>query len=245
MDIILIPGFWLDDSAWDGVVPALEGAGHTVHPLTLPGLEAVTADRSGIRLRDHVDAVVAAIDAVREPAPVVLVGHSAGGGLAYAASGLRPERVARVVYVDSGPMGEGQAVDADLPVEVVDHMLPTWDTFEDADLVDLTDGLRARFRSRAVPQPGGTVRERHHHPGKAQREIPSTVIACEFPGEMMRQLMEQDHPYVAELKTLSDYEIVDLPTGHWPMFTRPADLAAAIVAAIDRTATAHDADGSR
>jgi len=28
------------------------------------------------------------------------------------------------------------------------------------------------------------------------------------------------------------YEIVELPTGHWPMFTKPAELAALIVAAL-------------
>ncbi|PUB25606.1 pimeloyl-ACP methyl ester carboxylesterase [Promicromonospora sp. AC04] len=232
MDIILIPGFWLNGSAWDGVVPSLEGAGHTVHALTLPGLESVDADRSGIHLSDHVAAVVAAIDAVPEPAEVVLVGHSAGGGLAYAASGLRPERVARVLYVDSGPLAEGQAIDASLAADVVDHRLPPWEKFEDEDLVDLTDELRAQFRARAVPQPGATVREGHHHPGVAQRGIPGTVIACEFPGAMMRQLMEQDHPYVAELKTLADYEIVDLPTGHWPMFTKPKELAEVMIAAV-------------
>jgi pimeloyl-ACP methyl ester carboxylesterase len=234
MDIILIPGFWLDGSAWDDVVPSLQRAGHSVHALTLPGLESVDADRSGIHLSDHVDAVVAAIDAVPGPAKIVLAGHSAGGGLAYAASGLRPERVARVLYVDSGPMAEGQAVDEDLPIDVVDHPLPAWDEFEDADLVGLTEELRAQFRARAIPQPGGTVREAHHHPGEAQRGIPTTVIACEFPGVMMRQLMEQGHPYVAELKTLAEFEIVDLPTGHWPMFTRPEDLAEVILAAVDR-----------
>lgn len=38
-----------------------------------------------------------------------------------------------------------------------------------------------------------------------------------------------------ELSRMKDHEIVDLPTGHWPQLTRPADLAAAIVAAVDRT----------
>ncbi|MDQ3734357.1 MAG: alpha/beta hydrolase, partial [Actinomycetota bacterium] len=58
MDIILIPGLWLDGSSWSEVAPALEQAGHRVRALTLPGLESVNADRSGIRLKDHVDAVV-------------------------------------------------------------------------------------------------------------------------------------------------------------------------------------------
>ncbi|QAY71254.1 alpha/beta fold hydrolase [Xylanimonas protaetiae] len=235
MDIVLIPGFWLDASAWDDVVPALEAAGHTVHALTLPGLTP-GADRSGIHLSDHVDAVVAAIDAVPDDAPVVLVGHSASGGLAYAAAAQRIDRVPRVVYVDSGPMAEGDAVDAGLDPAVVDHELPSWDQFGDEDLVDLTDALREQFRARAVPQPGNTVREAHHYTGSAdeRRTIPGTVIACEYPAEALRALMGQDHPYVRELSLLTDYEIVDLPTGHWPMLTRPAKLAEAILAAVDQ-----------
>src|SRR5215470_7367547 len=108
MDIILIPGFWLDASSWDEIVPVLEQAGHRTHPLTLPGMQSADAGRGAITLRDHVDAVVAAIDAV-DPAAgkVVLVGHSGGGAVAHAAVDARPGRVARVIYVDSGPLGQG------------------------------------------------------------------------------------------------------------------------------------------
>ena len=60
MDIILVPGFWLDASSWAEVTPPLVTAGHRVHPLTLPGLESVDTPRADIGLRDHVDAVVAA-----------------------------------------------------------------------------------------------------------------------------------------------------------------------------------------
>jgi len=44
MDIILIPGFWLDASSWDEVVPPLRQAGHRVRALTLPGMESKEAD---------------------------------------------------------------------------------------------------------------------------------------------------------------------------------------------------------
>lgn len=140
--------------------------------------------------------------------------------------------MARVLYVDTGPFAEGQAVNGSLPSDVVDHGLPSWEELDEKDLVDLTDEQRTRFRARAIPQPGATVREGHHHPGEAQRGIPGTVIACEFPAALIRQLMEQDHPYFAELKALADYEIVDLPTGHWPMFTKPKELAEAMIAAV-------------
>ena len=65
MDVILIPGLWLDGSSWDEVIPVLEHGGHRTHPITLPGMESRGADRSGITLRDHVAAVVATIDVHR------------------------------------------------------------------------------------------------------------------------------------------------------------------------------------
>jgi pimeloyl-ACP methyl ester carboxylesterase len=52
-----------------------------VRAVTLPGLESPDADRSGIRLRDHVDAVVALVDEIDER--VVLVGHSGGGAISH------------------------------------------------------------------------------------------------------------------------------------------------------------------
>ncbi|MFC7877612.1 alpha/beta fold hydrolase [Isoptericola sp. NPDC057391] len=232
MDIILVPGFWLDGSAWDDVVPVLERAGHTAHPVTLPGMGSPEADRSGIHLADHVDAVVAAIDAVPGGGPVALVGHSASGGLVYAASDARPERVAHVVYVDTGPVADGQAVNADFPADAVEYPLD-WDEFEEDSLRGMTEEIRADVRSRSVPQPGATVREGHRLSDDDRRlDIPSTVVASEMPGEVLRSLMAQGHPFVAELARHHRYEIVDLPTGHWPMFTRPVELGEIIVAAL-------------
>src|SRR5512135_2225530 len=115
MDIILIPGFWLDASSWDEIVPVLERAGHRPHALTLPGMESKDADRASITLRDHIDAVVRVIDSLGPAAgQVVLVGHSGGGAVAHGAVDARPERVARVVYVDSGPLGEGGLINDEL-----------------------------------------------------------------------------------------------------------------------------------
>ena len=90
--------------------------GHHPLPLTLPGMESRDADRSGISLRDHVDAVVAVIDSVDPVAgEVVLVGHSGGGAIAHAAVDARPDRVARVVHVDTWPIGDGDVINDELP----------------------------------------------------------------------------------------------------------------------------------
>jgi pimeloyl-ACP methyl ester carboxylesterase len=234
MDIILVPGFWLDASSWSEVTPPLVAAGHRVHPLTLPGLESADAPRAGIGLRSHIDAVVAAVDAI--DGPVVLVGHSGGGAIIHGAVDARPDRVARAVYVDSGPLGEGGVINDELPAEGDDVPLPPWDGFEDADLVDLDDGLRAAFRARAIPQPRGVAQDQQRLHDVRRYDVPATVIACEFPSSLLTEWIDASHPYVAELARINDVEFVDLPTGHWPQFTKPAELGAAILAAVDRAA---------
>ncbi|OMH24197.1 alpha/beta hydrolase [Tersicoccus phoenicis] len=232
MDVLLIPGFWLDGASWAPVLGPLEAAGHRVHPLTLPGKDAVDADRSGIGLRDHVDAVVARIDAL--DGPVVLVGHSGGGAIIHAAADARPDRVARNVYVDSGPLGAGAVINDEIPTDGPDAPLPPWEFFEDADLTDLTDELRTQFRARAVPEPARVTSDPQRLHDERRFDVPVTVIACEFSGDQLREWVAAGNPFVAELGRVRDVDIVDLPTGHWPQFTRPGDLAEALVAAVGR-----------
>jgi pimeloyl-ACP methyl ester carboxylesterase len=232
MDIILVPGFWLDATSWSEVTPALVAAGHTVHPLTLPGLESVNASRAGIGLRDHIDAVVAAVDGI--DGPVVLIGHSGGGAIIHGVVDARPERVARAVYVDSGPLAEGDVINDELPAEGDEIPLPPWEGFDEADLVDLDDGLRAAFRARAIPQPRDVAYDQQHLADERRNDVPATVISCEFPSSVLTEWIASGHPYVAELARIREVEYVDLPTGHWPQFTKPAELGAAILAAVER-----------
>jgi pimeloyl-ACP methyl ester carboxylesterase len=230
MDIILIPGFWLDASSWSEITPALEKAGHRTHPLTLPGMESVDADRSGIGLRDHVDAVVAKVDEF--DGPVVLVGHSGGGAVAHAVADARPDRIARVVYVDSAPLGPGGVINDELPVVDGEIPLPDWNVFEDEDLVDLDDDLRTAFRAKAIPTPKAVAFDQQVLGDERRFDVPITLICCEFGSAMVRAWIEQNVPFVKELAAIKDISYIDLPTGHWPQFTKPAELTDAIVSAV-------------
>jgi pimeloyl-ACP methyl ester carboxylesterase len=196
-------------------------------------MESKDADRSQITLRDHIDAVVEVIDSV-DPASgkVVLVGHSGGGAIAHAAADARPGRVARVVYVDSFPMGEGGLINDELPVENGEVPLPDWSLFEKEDLTDLDDDLRAAFRERAIPTPVHVASDRQRLSDERRYDVPATVIACEFSGAQIREWMAQDHPAMRELARIRDVGYIDLPTGHWPQFTKPAELGQAILASV-------------
>ena len=222
--IILVPGFWLGAWAWDDVAAALRADGHDVTALTLPGLEAVDVDRSTIRLADHVDAICEAIR--NAPARVVLAVHSAAGFSGYAASDRMPERIAAMVYVDTAP-GKG-AVDPDF----ADTEKPmVWEEIEAEENLDgLSDDQKETFRQRAVPEPGGLIRDAVELTNDARRDIPSTFICTGFNAEQY-QAYAREHPdwaFLAGIPELRDVTWIDLPTSHWPMWSRPREIAAII-----------------
>ena len=219
--IILVPGFWLGAWAWDEVAATLRADGHDVTALTLPGLESVDADRSAVTLSDHVDAICEAVRAAS--APVVLVVHSASGFSGYAASDRMPGRIGAMVYVDTAP-GKG-ALDPDFegpekPLE--------WTSIEEEENLDgLTEEQEETFRRRAVPVPGGVIREAIELTNDARRDIPSTLICTGFSAEQYQAYARQhpDWAFLAGIPELRNATWVDLPTSHWPMWSRPRELA--------------------
>ena len=62
MDVILIPGFWLDASSWAPVSAALAAAGHAPHPVTPLGAGGAADEVAGITLADQAAAVVELLD---------------------------------------------------------------------------------------------------------------------------------------------------------------------------------------
>ncbi len=225
MDIVLTPGLWLDASSWDDVAEQLAAAGHRPHPLTLPGLESPGADRSQVGLADHVGAVVDAIDACG-PEPVLLVGHSAGCGIVHAAADARPDRVARVIHVGGFPVASGQPLTSGFVTEGSDLPLPPWGAFDTADLRDLSESDLVAFRDRAIPSPAALTADLMQLGDERRFAIPVTMVCPEYTAEALLDWVGQGA--LAEVSDLVHVEYVDLPTGHWPQFTRPDDLAGII-----------------
>ncbi len=232
MDIILIPGFWLDASSWDAIAPGLAGPGRVVRAVTLPGLESRDANRRGIGLRDHVRAVRELVD--HASGPVVLVGHSGGGAVAQAVTDDRPDRIARVIYVDAIPQASGQCINDELPVVGDEIPLPDWSVFDDADLVDLNEDLRIDFRRRAIPEPAAVAGDQLVLSDVRRLDVPVTVIACEFSNEQLEGLMADGVAWTAELRAVRERDVVELPTGHWPQFTKPRELVDALCSILAR-----------
>ncbi len=230
--IILVPGFWLGAWAWDEVATLLRADGHSVAALTLPGLGSADADRSTITLSDHVEAIC---EAVREAgAPVVLAVHSGTGFSGYAASDRVPELIASMVYVDSAP--GVSPLDADF--DALERPMSLDELRKEENLDGLTAEQLEVFHRRAVPEPGGVLRETIELTNDARLDIPSMVIATGYSSDDYKEAVKEGYAWLAGLTELRDVTWVDLPTSHWPMWSRPQELAAII----GEVASAHASD---
>lgn len=222
--VVLVPGFWLGAWAWDEVAARLTAEGLDVTAVTLPGLTSVDEDRASVVLDDHVDAIVAALEGAS--APAVLVLHSGAGVPGYAATDRAPDRVAAVVYVDSAPATgaiDPAFADVELP-------LPTWEELEadGSSIEGLSAAQLARFRDRAVPEPGAALREAPRLTDGRRCAVPSVMLCTALPGATLRAAIGQGHGWLGGLEELRDVRWIDLPTGHWPMWSRPDEVAALI-----------------
>jgi len=218
--LILVPGFWLGAWAWDDVATALRADGHDVVALTLPGLEATHTHRASVSLADHVGAICDAVRAAGRP--VVLAVHSGTGGAGYAASDVVPDLIARMVYVDSGPATG--ALDPDLTADEL--ALPSPEELAAEENLDgLSDEQLQTFRDRAIPEPGAILRDAPHLANDARLDVPTTVICTGFSSEQVKEAVAEGYAWLGGLTELRDITWVDLPTSHWPMWSRPRELA--------------------
>jgi hypothetical protein len=75
-------------------------------------------------------------------------------------------------------------------------------------------------------------------PERAARTLDDQVAGKRFRGRPSAPVLDMargGHPLFAEVAKLENLDVVDLPTGHWPMWSRPRDLAQVIRSAASRT----------
>jgi pimeloyl-ACP methyl ester carboxylesterase len=218
MDILLVAGLWLDASAWDSVLPELRQRGHRPVAVSLPGQGEPPPDET---LGDQRDAVVAAVDAAVRP--VMVVGHSAASTLAWMAADVRPDKVAKVTMIGGFPSKDGGTY-AD-SFEVVDGGVPFpgWGAFEGPDSADLDAEARRAFESRAVAVPEAVTTGVVGYTDHQRFAVPVTLVCPEFsPAQAIEWVRSGQLLEIAGAKHV-DY--VDIDSGHWPMLTRPVELA--------------------
>ncbi|QKV94682.1 alpha/beta hydrolase [Streptomyces sp. NA02950] len=230
-EYVLVAGAWLGAWAWDDVVPELRAAGHGAHPLTLSGL----ADKRGVPAgqQTHVRDIVDEIEH-RGLRDVVLVGHSYSGIPVGQAAERIGDRLARLVFVDASVPVDGEPFVASWPEgrSIVEASCAAHDGFwapptaADCAGQGLTDEQITRFVSGATPHPGATLTE----PAALARPLgalPATYVKCLLDGT-------EPSPDAARLLTSDRWRLVEMDTGHWPMFSQAHELSRILLDAAAR-----------
>jgi pimeloyl-ACP methyl ester carboxylesterase len=206
--------------------------------MTLTGLgERVHLARTEVDLETHITDVVNTMQ-WNDLQDVILAGHSYAGIVVTGVADRIPDRIQQLVYVDSAPFADGMAMTDLYPPDAlaalrqaVDQTGDGWrwpfpgfeELAKNASLAGLGGPERAWIAAKAVAQPWATYTQplhlRHAGPGNA---VPyrRVAIACDD----MRGLVAAGVPQIAAM-TAPPWHYLDLQTGHWPMFSAPAELA--------------------
>lgn len=221
MDIVLLPGLWLRGEAWSDVEHELALVGHRVQSLPLPGQGD---GRSDATLQDQVDAVVSAVDKLQSPA--LVVGHSAASALAWIVADVRPEAVAGVVMIGGMPVEDGKPYANFFPLVDGQMPFPGWEAFGGADSADLDQSARDLIEADATEVPEGICHAVVSLSDERRFAVPVTLVCPEYSTADAQEWI--DGGFVPELSRAEGVTIVNINSGHWPMFTQHRELAALI-----------------
>jgi pimeloyl-ACP methyl ester carboxylesterase len=242
---VLVGGAWLGGWAWQPVARELRRHGHDVHPVTFTGLgERSHLAGPEVDLDTYLADVVNLIE-FEDLRDVVLVGHSYAGLVVTGVADRIPERIGLLAYLDAGPSPDGAAfVDLQPPParELLERLverdgegwrlpMPSWAELEGvmgASLEGLGPDERARMRARATAQPFRTWTQPLSLRNPARDRLPKLMITCSIPLAQVREMIAAGHPWFAELAG-PQWSFLELPTGHWPMFSVPGPLASLLL----------------
>jgi pimeloyl-ACP methyl ester carboxylesterase len=242
--VVLVPGACLGGWAWRDVAGRLRELGHETYPLTLTGLgeRSHLASRE-VDLETHIADVVGVLD-FENLKDVVLVGHSYGGTVITGVADRRPERLDGLVYLDTSPLPDGTAiVDVQTPEQRIrqraevdlrgDGWLwppPDRDTLSSG-VYGSASGLRPEhlslLQARATAQPYASFTTPLHLSASRPETMRRVAIFCSEGGPsvaLVRELIVKADPRANGFAD-PDWELHELPTGHWSMLSLPGALA--------------------
>lgn len=229
MDIVLVAGLWLPQSIWADVDTELERLGHRALPVALPGVDD---DSTTATLADQVSAVLAAVDAADRP---MVIGHSAACALVWMIADQRPETIDLLVLIGGFPSSDGDAYADFFPAVDGVVAFPGWDPFEGPDSMDLGPTERNRIASGAIPVTEGVSKGVVRLTDERRFDVPVLLVCPEYTTDQAKAWI--DGGDVPELSRVTQIAFEDIDSGHWPMVTRPAELARILDAAATESET--------
>ncbi len=233
---VLVPGAWLGEWVWERVAPVLRSAGHSVYPITLPGLaNRVDELTPEIGLIAHVNDLV---DKCRELDlnDAIIVGHSYAGAVVGGVARRSPKRFRAQVYLDTMPLDEGKSLlEGTSPNErerfekalVLSKGTRVWPMPEPLGAQAPVDGLTAAdlqlLRTSGTPHPARTF----------EQQLIGRIELGPYPKSHGISCVEDESAAAAEEKVFlnmhPDWTYHSLPLCHWPMLTSPKELASILV----------------
>jgi pimeloyl-ACP methyl ester carboxylesterase len=221
---VLVPGAWLGAWAWKTVTPRLEKDGHSAYPVTLTGMgERGHLATKDVGMETAIQDVLNVIQ-YNELDDVVLVGHSFAGKVAAAVADRAHEKVRKVVYLDAfrpervrEPQGGFDATrEFGLPPPGVNGIPLTKETVERIGK-DVTGANLRRMLSLATPWPvrlaSDPITLSKNYDG-----VKEAYIFCSLSGDPVEEIVAGKWG-----KLYGPHTIIE--AGHWPMITKPEELA--------------------
>jgi pimeloyl-ACP methyl ester carboxylesterase len=188
---------------------------------------------------------------------VVLLGHGYAGLVVTGVADRVPERIAQLVYLDTGAFPDGTVLIDSFPPETRRYVerqveesgdgwrfpIPPPEELANFGSVEgLDDAQLDLLRSRAVGHSFATFRQPLQLENRAREALPKVGILCSLSLEEVQAMIASGDLVFREMAS-PNWRFVELPTGHYPMFSRPEDLAAVLLD-LPSGASTHD-DGER
>ena len=221
---VLVPGAWLGAWAWKDVTPFLEKKGHSAYPVTLTGMgERVHLATKDVGMETAVQDVLNVIK-YNDIDSFVLAGHSFAGKVAAAVADRVPEMVKKVIYVDAirpervtTPQGGFNPANEFGPLPPGGFAFPLTEEIVDRIGKDVKGRSRKWMMSMATPWPGKLATDPITL-SKKYNKVKEAYIFCSLAGDPIDEIIAGKWG-----KLEGPYKVME--TGHWPMITKPEELA--------------------
>lgn len=230
---VLVHGAFHGAWCWKDVARRLRALGHEVYTPTLTGL----GERSHLMsFRPSLDTFIEDVAQVlryEELERVILVGHSFSGTVVSGVADRMPERLRHLVYLDATVLVSGETHGGTMPPGLLEEYITR--AMEQGNGVQvppnppsrygITDPVQAaKIAAKRTPQPLSVYYDELTLRNPLGNALPATYIACSEPY----------NPYTASsrdrVKTIADWNYLEIPTQHNAMMLMPRELAEMLAA---------------